>query len=99
MVSPIHYVLLFILLKIVKGSCQFPTLGFVVDQYHKVLNFQAEPFWYIHVMLERDDYKVEFKWERHRLFDQAAAVVLYEQCIMNPEARVTQVVMKPIQKW
>lgn len=29
------------------GSCQFPTLGFIVDQYKRVTNFKSEPFWYI----------------------------------------------------
>lgn len=29
------------------GPCQFPTLGFVVDQYKRVSNFTPEPFWYI----------------------------------------------------
>lgn len=29
------------------GSCQFPTLGFVVERYRAVENFVAEPFWKI----------------------------------------------------
>jgi DNA topoisomerase-3 len=71
----------------------------VVEQYHKVQNFVSEPFWYIHVMLERDDFKVEFKWKRNRLFDQQAAVVVYEVCLQNPEATVTAVINKPTTKW
>ncbi|KAJ1911822.1 DNA topoisomerase 3-alpha, partial [Tieghemiomyces parasiticus] len=31
------------------GPCQFPTLGFVVDQYLKVERFIPEPFWQIDV--------------------------------------------------
>lgn len=31
------------------GSCQFPTLGFVVDQYKRVKNFVPEQFWYISI--------------------------------------------------
>ena len=27
------------------GSCQFPTLGFVVERYKQVQEFVAEPFW------------------------------------------------------
>ena len=27
------------------GSCQFPTLGFVVERYKQVQAFVAEPFW------------------------------------------------------
>jgi DNA topoisomerase III len=29
------------------GSCQFPTLGFVVERYKQVQAFVAEPFWKI----------------------------------------------------
>lgn len=31
------------------GSCQFPTLGFVVDQYKRVKNFEPETFWYLSI--------------------------------------------------
>lgn len=29
------------------GSCQFPTLGFVVERYKDIENFIPEPFWKI----------------------------------------------------
>lgn len=29
------------------GSCQFPTLGFVVERYKQVQAFVSEPFWKI----------------------------------------------------
>lgn len=29
------------------GSCQFPTLGFVVERYQAMEDFVAEPFWRI----------------------------------------------------
>jgi len=32
------------------GSCQFPTLGFVVDRYFQVKNFIPETFWSIRVI-------------------------------------------------
>ena len=32
-----------------KGPCQFPTLGFIVDRYLKHKNFVPEPFWKIFV--------------------------------------------------
>lgn len=31
------------------GPCQFPTLGFIVDQYKRVKNFVPETFWYISI--------------------------------------------------
>lgn len=36
------------------GPCQFPTLGFVVDQYERVRNFVAERFWFIAVSHQRN---------------------------------------------
>ncbi|KAI8811291.1 DNA topoisomerase [Cladochytrium replicatum] len=35
------------------GSCQFPTLGFVVDQYKRHQNFVSEPFWKLEVWVQR----------------------------------------------
>ena len=39
----IHFLML-------QGSCQFPTLGFIVEQYWKVKNFRAEEFYYLKVI-------------------------------------------------
>ncbi|KAK3333433.1 DNA topoisomerase [Cercophora scortea] len=81
------------------GSCQFPTLGFVVDRYFRVKNFVPEEFWAIKVMHERDDIKVNFSWARHRLFDRMTAVILYERCIAAKTAKVSKVQEKPTKKW
>ncbi|WWD00560.1 hypothetical protein V866_007495 [Kwoniella sp. B9012] len=86
------------------GPCQFPTLGFVVDQYNRVQSFVPETFWYIYVGIERTDEDgevrtVEFKWRRNHLFDMDIAAILYEQCAINPEARVLKVETKPTTKW
>ena len=81
------------------GSCQFPTLGFVVDRYKRVKNFVPEPFWSIKVIHRRDDINVAFSWDRHRLFDRMIAVILFERCLQARTARVTSVVTKPTKKW
>ncbi|KAL2263221.1 hypothetical protein VTK26DRAFT_7715 [Humicola hyalothermophila] len=81
------------------GSCQFPTLGFVVDRYFRVKNFVPEPFWGIKVMHERDGIKVNFNWSRHRLFDRMSVIVLYERCLLAKTAKVTKVQEKPTKKW
>ncbi|OCF45893.1 DNA topoisomerase III [Kwoniella heveanensis CBS 569] len=86
------------------GPCQFPTLGFVVDQYNRVQSFVPEQFWYIYVAIERtdedgDDHTVELKWRRNHLFDLDFAGVLYEQCTLNPQATVLKVETKPTTKW
>lgn len=82
-----------------KGSCQFPTLGFVVDRYFRVKNFVPEAFWGIKVMHERDGIKVNFNWSRHRLFDRMAVVIFYERCLAARTAKVTRVQEKPTKKW
>ena len=33
------------------GSCQFPTLGFVVERYKQVQAFVPEPFWKLRGMM------------------------------------------------
>ncbi|KAI5479873.1 DNA topoisomerase III [Pseudohyphozyma bogoriensis] len=81
------------------GPCQFPTLGFVVDQYERVESFIPEQFWYIHVTLERDDMNVAFSWRRGRLFDQQVVETLFGLCEDEPEATVVRQQTKPTQKW
>ena len=95
------------LLMPVSGPCQFPTLGFVVDQYSRVQAFIPEPFWYIFVSIERQDdaddagelQTVEFKWRRNHLFGFEEAVILYERCVSELLAIVTKVETKPTTKW
>lgn len=70
------------------GSCQFPTLGFVVERFKARESFQSESFWKIEVTHEQDEARVvgggdgdggkqvaKFVWKRGRLFDQLACQV------------------------
>ncbi|KAJ0336259.1 hypothetical protein COL922a_008164 [Colletotrichum nupharicola] len=81
------------------GSCQFPTLGFVVDRYFRVQNFVPEQFWSIKVMHNREGKKANFSWSRNRLFDRMSVVILYERCIRAKKAKVTKVQEKATRKW
>ncbi|XP_068631634.1 DNA topoisomerase 3-alpha [Battus philenor] len=81
------------------GSCQFPTLGFVVERYRAVNNFVTEAFWKIKVNHTLNNISVDFSWDRVRLFDQEACQVLHEICLANPIAKVTSVKSKPKSKW
>ncbi|KAH0542900.1 hypothetical protein FGG08_002760 [Glutinoglossum americanum] len=81
------------------GSCQFPTLGFVVDRYFRVRNFVPETFWYIMVAHLRDDINIAFSWRRVHLFDRMAVTILFERCIVSRIAKVTKVQTKPTSKW
>ncbi|KAF3897584.1 DNA topoisomerase [Trichophyton interdigitale] len=81
------------------GSCQFPTLGFVVDRYMRVKNFKPEAFWSIKVSHTRDGITVNFNWQRGHLFDRAAVVILFERCLAAKTATVTKVNKKPTSKW
>ena len=88
-----------VLLIHLSGSCQFPTLGFVVDRYFKVQSFIPEKFWSIKVMHRHDGLDVIFSWRRHRLFDRACVVILFEKCILARVARVIKLQKKPTSKW
>lgn len=81
------------------GSCQFPTLGFVVDRYNRVRNFKPETFWLIKIMHKKDGIKVAFNWKRVHLFDRAATTIIFEQCLDAKRATVTKVLKKPTSKW
>ncbi|KAJ5550932.1 DNA topoisomerase type IA domain 2 [Penicillium sp. DV-2018c] len=81
------------------GSCQFPTLGFVVDRYLRVKNFKPETFWGIKVILNREGKKVNFLWRRVHLFDRAIVTMMLERCLTAKQAKVTKVNQKPTSKW
>ncbi|KAF1761929.1 hypothetical protein GCK72_010188 [Caenorhabditis remanei] len=81
------------------GSCQFPTLGFVTDRYKLIENFISEPFWKLSVEHSREGHKVEFLWDRNRLFDREVVDILHDECKEAKEAHVEKVTKKPKSKW
>ncbi|XP_030024894.2 DNA topoisomerase 3-alpha [Manduca sexta] len=81
------------------GSCQFPTLGFVVERYRAVENFVSEMFWKLKVIHTLNNLSVEFVWDRVRLFDEDACQVLHDVCLESPQAKVRDVKTKPKSKW
>lgn len=81
------------------GSCQFPTMGFVVERYKAIENFVPEAFWKIKVFHKIDDVNVEFHWKRLRLFDETAAQSYHDICLENPVAKVEECKSKPKSKW
>ncbi|KAI8870784.1 prokaryotic type I DNA topoisomerase [Ramicandelaber brevisporus] len=81
------------------GTCQFPTMGFVVDQYLKVKRFVSEPFWSIEMSHSKDNVIGRFNWQRGQLFDEMSCFVLYELCMESPTATVINANGKNTDKW
>ncbi|XP_055344798.1 DNA topoisomerase 3-alpha-like [Paramacrobiotus metropolitanus] len=84
------------------GSCQFPTLGFVVERYREIQRFIREDFWrlcVLHTFTSPEPLPVEFLWQRVRLFDEPACQVLLDMCRASPRARVVNVTQTPRSKW
>lgn len=81
------------------GPCQFPTLGFVVDRYFTVKNFNPEPFWSIKVVHVKDEIEAKFNWARNHLFDRMVVTILFERCLAAKYAKVIKVQTKPASKW
>lgn len=67
------------------GTCQFPTLGFVVDRYKRVKSFTPEPFWYIEIETRKENKKTVFNWVRGHFFDKMYVVMLYDRCCKSGE--------------
>lgn len=81
------------------GSCQFPTLGFVVERFLAIDRFKSEPYWKIKVIDDRDEIAVEFRWARVRLFEKMPCQIFLDMCLERPEATVEKVTCKPKSKW
>ena len=78
------------------GTCQFPTLSFVVDRYIRVRNFTPEPFWQIDVVVAHESGNVPFTWERGHLFDKAFVAIIYQRLLRMPDsARIASMTTKP----
>ncbi|KAF9976447.1 DNA topoisomerase [Actinomortierella ambigua] len=81
------------------GPCQFPTLGFVVDQYKRVENFIPEEFWKLELKHTKNGIEAAFQWKRNHIFNSLACLVIYEACLENTTARVTNVTSRSTSKW
>nr|XP_043611083.1 DNA topoisomerase 3-alpha [Erigeron canadensis] len=80
------------------GPCQFPTLGFVVERYWEILAHEPEEFWKIQCSHTTDEGTANFSWMRGHLFDHTCAVLLYEMCVQEPIATVTNILQKEEKK-
>lgn len=83
------------------GTCQFPTLGFVVDRFERIRNFVSEEFWYIQLQVPSEAGNTTFQWERGHLFDRLSVLAFYEACIETAgnKATVIDLRSKPTSKY
>lgn len=81
------------------GPCQFPTLGFVVDQYWKHMHFKPESFWHLDLEVVKDGAKAAMTWRRVRLFDYLACLIIYENLLENTDCQVVKVDKRPATKY
>ncbi len=82
------------------GSCQFPTLGFVVEQYLKAYSFESHSFWTMKATLNSaDNVLTHFEWCRSRVFDRFTGVVLFKNIGDSRNALVERVSSKPSSRW
>lgn len=82
------------------GSCQFPTLGFVVERFLAISQFKFKPYWKLRVMDDHEGISVEFRWARVRLFEKMPCQSFLDMCLEQPEATVEKkVTCKLISKW
>ncbi|KAF1333777.1 DNA topoisomerase 3-alpha, partial [Globisporangium splendens] len=84
------------------GPCQFPTLGFVVERFLQIQNFEKETFYHIDVTHRQGDQRdaptTTFKWKRDRVFDRMACLCIYESLVENPIALIESIEKKPTWK-
>ncbi|KAF7457247.1 DNA topoisomerase family protein [Cryptosporidium felis] len=88
------------------GTCQFPTLGFVVNKYYKRLFFNKEDWWTIILNANLNSEKnnsgrinhLEFEWERGKIFDHSFVFIIYEKCVENSTAVITDHLSNEIKK-
>ncbi|KAG0438056.1 DNA topoisomerase 3-alpha [Dictyocoela muelleri] len=64
------------------GSCQIPTLGFVVHRHQQIKNFFPENFYTLEISIFK---KIEnkFCWKRGNVFDKNCVISFYESLALN----------------
>ncbi|KAK8805506.1 hypothetical protein WA158_002162 [Blastocystis sp. Blastoise] len=55
------------------GPCQTPTLGFVVERHDLINQFVPEKYWYLNVVLNKENHDIVLNWKRGRVFDHEVA--------------------------
>ncbi|EGW31593.1 DNA topoisomerase [Spathaspora passalidarum NRRL Y-27907] len=81
------------------GTCQFPTLGFIVDRYKRVKSFVPEAFWFIDVEVMKDGTKSGFNWTKGHFFDRLYVLCLYERCLKHDFGTIVKLESKPTTNW
>lgn len=81
------------------GTCQFPTLGFIVDRYKRVKSFKSEMFYYLSVEVLKDGKKTTFNWVKNHFFDRLYVLLVYQKCLVNDSGTITKVELKPTTKY
>ena len=66
------------------GSCQFPTLGFVVARYKERESFISEPFYGISVNITKSNILHPFRWKRGHLFDKHSVEAIHHSLVNHP---------------
>eukprot|EP00835_Amoeboradix_gromovi_P001290 NODE_56_length_25944_cov_0.235287.p4 type:complete len:761 gc:universal NODE_56_length_25944_cov_0.235287:23994-21712(-) len=80
------------------GSCQFPTLGFVVKRYKERNEFVSEMFYFISIKVFKNNISHIFSWQRKHLFSRCIVDAIYEH-LLNKVALIAFVQKKPTSKW
>lgn len=81
------------------GTCQMPTLGFVVDRYHRVKSFVPEKYWYIGVTIKKNNQEGNFSWTKNRFFDRLYVTLLYQNCMRYKEGEIIDVKKQVKTNW
>jgi DNA topoisomerase III len=81
------------------GSCQLPTLGFVVDRYREIESFIANEFWKIKLLHRMNSIAVDFNWSRVRMFDKNCCEALLKVCKADGQFEIESVEQKSKNKW
>lgn len=85
------------------GSCQFPTLGFVVERWARIETFVPENFFVIKFSMKDptslNNREIAFNWKRDRLYDHACTLALYQLTLEAGTATVVSTEGKETSKW
>lgn len=81
------------------GSCQFPTLGFVVERWRANKDFVSENYWKLELEHKLAENNTTFLWKRVKLFNHETVLALQNLCLACVPAKVTNVTKRQKSRW
>lgn len=77
------------------GPCQFPTLGFIVQRWKEIKDFNPEAFWSLKLAktftVNKKKMNVRFNWKKERVYNEEECEEIYNRLTKAGKGKITAI--------